>query len=98
MKIFVIADPDTLLVYTLAGLEGVALSSPDDTPEVLNRMNRETVGLILITERLALPHRNVIEEMMIHSDKPLVVEIPDMKGPLPKFAGGAERLISLIRS
>lgn len=97
MKMFVIADPDTLLVYALAGLNGQAVTSGDEVPEILDGLTRESAALVLITEKLARNHREEIERMMLDSGKPLIVEIPDINGPLPQKAGNIERLVSLMR-
>lgn len=97
MRMFVIADPDTFLVYALAGLNGKAVTSDDEVGAILEKLTRESAGLVLITEKLARNHREAIERMMLDSEKPLIVEIPDIQGPLPQKAGSTERLVSLMR-
>ena len=97
MKIFVLADAETLLVYALAGLKGQAVKSDADVPAILDGLTRESAGLILITEALARNNREAIEQMMMDSGKPLIVEIPDIHGPLPQKARSTERLVSLMR-
>jgi len=45
MKIFVLADAETLLVYALAGLKGQAVKSDADVPAILDGLTRESAGL-----------------------------------------------------
>jgi V/A-type H+-transporting ATPase subunit F len=97
MKIFVLADADTFLVYALAGLKGQTVKSETDVPAILDGLTRETAGLVLITEALAQNNREAIERMLMDSGKPLVVEIPDINGPLPHKTRSTERLMSLMR-
>jgi vacuolar-type H+-ATPase subunit F/Vma7 len=97
MKIFVLADTETLLVYALAGLKGQSVTSEADVPAILEGLTRETAGLVLITEALARNNREAIERVMTDSGKPLIVEIPDIHGPLPKKTRSTERLVSLMR-
>jgi vacuolar-type H+-ATPase subunit F/Vma7 len=97
MKIYVIADAETYLVFALAGLKGQAVKSGADVPAILNSLTRESAGLVLITEALAQDNREAIDRLMMDSDTPLIVEIPDIHGPLPQKALGTDRLVSLMR-
>lgn len=97
MKIFVLGDADTVLVYALAGLKGQAVTSQADVPALLEGLSRETAGLVLITEALAQNNQEVIGRMMMDPEKPIIVEIPDIHGPLIQKASSAERLVSLMR-
>ena len=97
MKIFVLADARTLLAFALAGLNGQAVTSDSEVPAILEGLSRETAGLILVTEALARNHREVIERLMMDPARPLIVEIPDINGPLPQQPRINERLISLMR-
>jgi vacuolar-type H+-ATPase subunit F/Vma7 len=97
MKIFVLADADTLLVFARAGIRGRAVTSEADVPAILDGLTRESTGLVLITEALAQNNRGAIERVMMDSAKPLIVEIPDIHGPLPQKTRSTEHLISLMR-
>ncbi|MDX9786936.1 MAG: V-type ATP synthase subunit F [Desulfobacterales bacterium] len=97
MKIFVLADAETVLVYALAGIKGQVVTSEADVPAILDGLTRESAGLILITEALAQNNREAIERMMMDSGNPFIVEIPDIHGPLPQRARSTERLLSLMR-
>ncbi|MGD9972399.1 MAG: V-type ATP synthase subunit F [Desulfatirhabdiaceae bacterium] len=97
MKIIVLADADTVLVYALAGLKGQVVNSATEVPAILDGLTRESAGLVLITETLAQNNRDAVEKMMLDSGKPLIVAIPDFNGPLPKTVANTERLVSLMR-
>lgn len=92
-----LADADTLLAYALAGIKGQSVTSEADVPAILEGLTREMAGLVLITEALARNNREAIERVMMDSGKPLIVEIPDIHGPLPQRARSTERLISLMQ-
>jgi V/A-type H+/Na+-transporting ATPase subunit F len=53
------------------------------------------VGLILITERLAAMIRGEMNAARRESERPLIVEIPDLAGPVKRTGSLLERLRSL---
>jgi vacuolar-type H+-ATPase subunit F/Vma7 len=97
MKIFVVADAETVLAFALAGLQGQAVESATEVPAILAGLTREEAGLVLITEVLAVSNRKTIERMLLDPSGPLIVEIPGRGGPLPKRARTTERLVALLR-
>ena len=97
MKIFVIADAETVLAFALAGLKGQAVKSETEVPAILADLSREQAGLVLITEALAMKNREAIERVLLDLAGPLIVEIPGRGGPLPKKAKTTERLLALLR-
>jgi vacuolar-type H+-ATPase subunit F/Vma7 len=97
MKILVLADPNTTLAFALAGIGTRAVRSPAEIPAILQGIDRETTGLILITEALAGENRTAIESMVLAPGGPLILEIPDTGGPQPRRARATERLVSLLR-
>ena len=97
MKIFVIADPDTALAFGLAGIRGQAVQTASEVPPILQGLDRQRVGLVLITEALAEGSRDLIERMLLEPGGLLILEIPAMRGPKVKKARAAERILSLLR-
>jgi vacuolar-type H+-ATPase subunit F/Vma7 len=97
MKILVLADPNTSLAFALAGIGTRAVQSPAEIPDILQGLDRETTGLILITEALAGENRAAIERKVLAPGGPLILEIPDSGGPRPRRARATERLVSLLR-
>ncbi|BAD85790.1 archaeal/vacuolar-type H+-ATPase, subunit F [Thermococcus kodakarensis KOD1] len=80
MKIAVLGDSDTVLGFRLAGVhEAYAFEeTPLDIERLKNKLNelieREDVGIILITERLA-------EKVEIPDVKlPIILQVPDKSG------------------
>jgi vacuolar-type H+-ATPase subunit F/Vma7 len=97
MKIFVIADAETVLAFALAGLKGQSVESETEVPALLANLTREEAGLVLITETLAVNNREAIERVLLDPGRPLIVEIPGSGGPLPRKVRTSERLASLLR-
>ena len=94
MKYVVIGDPDTVLGFGLAGVAGEAVESPDEAERALdNALNDEAVGVILITERTAAAIQAKVDDAILNRPSPVLVEIPDRRGPLP----GRKTLMELIR-
>ena len=97
MKIFVIADPMTVLAFALAGIRGQVVHSADEVTPLLRSIDRKDVGLVLITETLAENNRETIEQLLLERTGLLIVEIPDTKGPNPARIKASERVASLVR-
>jgi V/A-type H+-transporting ATPase subunit F len=94
---FVIADARSLLAFRLAGLPGGAAADGAEARQLLSRALGETgVGLILITERLAREIQREVDEVRREGRPPLILEIPDLKGPLPAGQSLLDRLRSLM--
>lgn len=82
MKMFVISDNiDTKTGMRLAGVDGVVVHNLDEVTKALDiAINDQTIGIVLITEKLAamLPER--IATLKISLSRPLLIEIPDRHG------------------
>ncbi len=89
--IVVIGDEDTVNGFRLAG---VKRSFVADSKEVALRIIRENsdAGIIIITETLAEEMGDI--ERLKKGKVPIIVEIPDKKGPIE---GRKERMRELIR-
>ncbi len=97
MRVFVLADSQTVLAFALAGIKGRAVHSPEEIPAILETLDPKETGLVLITEALARENRQVIERMLLEPGGALILEIPDLTGPKTGRIGAAERLVSLLR-
>lgn len=81
MKYFVLGDEDTVLGFSLAGVEGFVVSEDTDIRGVFDRtISDSQVGIIIITERVANRIRDIVESLQFKGEFPLVVEIPDRAG------------------
>ena len=82
MKFFLISDNiDTQMGMRLAGIEGVVVHERQEVLEVLEKvLHREDVAVILMTTRLVETCPEVISELKLKLEKPLIEEIPDRHG------------------
>ncbi|NPV53428.1 MAG: hypothetical protein HPY71_07880 [Firmicutes bacterium] len=86
MNIIVIGDRDTVTGFRLAGVEGWHVDTPEEAGAALERaLAAPDVGLILITERWAAAMRPRVEAAR-RRIMPLVVEIPDRRGPIDEVS------------
>lgn len=97
--IAVIGDPETAVGFRLAGVEKVYEypGGDEEVVRVLDRLAKEEVALIIITERLAAEAGNRAKIKAINEKKrgviPIIVEVPDKKGPTVKEIDEIEHLI-----
>ena len=83
MKYFVIGDEETLLGFSLVGVEGTEVKTAEDVKTTLNEIiKNKNIGIILIIEKFAEMSRDFIEEFIYTQSFPLIIEIPDRGGPL----------------
>jgi V/A-type H+-transporting ATPase subunit F len=83
MKFYVIADENTVAGFKLVGLEGEPVDSEEGAREALSKaFESDETGIIIITERIADSIRDEIEEFMFGRAFPLIIEVPDRKGPM----------------
>ena len=82
MRYYLITDNvDTRLGMRLAGIEGELASTRQDAMEAISRAVRDrSVGVLLVTEKLARLCPDVLDDLKLNLDTPLVVEIPDRHG------------------
>lgn len=83
MKFYVIGDKDTVLGFSLAGVDGEVVSSKEEAHEALKTaFQKEDMGVIVITERTAQWVRHEVDQYIYKTSFPLIIEIPDREGPL----------------
>lgn len=82
MRYFAVADnADTLTGLRLAGIEGVRANNKAEVQYAVSEaMLDPTIGIILITEKLAEKCPDVVYDMKLKNTNTLVVEIPDRHG------------------
>ncbi len=96
MRVAAIADSDTIIGLRLAG---VKLSFPVETPEQAQEalskvLQDQSVGLIILTEKIADKMRDAVTDVMSQRTVPIIVEIPDKHGAQP---GRRDPLMDMIR-
>lgn len=82
MRMYLISDNvDTYTGMRLAGVNGVVIHSNTHLKEQLDKATSDpTIGIILITEKLASEYPDIINDVKLKRKLPLIVEIPDRHG------------------
>jgi len=100
IAVAVIGDPDTAAGFRLAGIKDVyeyGSEEEEDIARVLDKVAKEDVAIILINERFAAETRTRDKIREINAKKkgvaPIILEIPDKKGPMEKEIDEIGRLI-----
>lgn len=97
MKYVVIGDEDTVLGLGMVGVEG---KTAHDTPEAQqafqSALSDKEVGIIIITERVAELIRATVNRYLFTESFPLIVEIPDRRGPISGRKGIRETVNTAI--
>ncbi|MFA6568154.1 MAG: V-type ATP synthase subunit F [Victivallales bacterium] len=83
MKIYCLADEDTVRGFRLAGISGQVVATAEQAETAINQLvSQPEIGLLIITEQLAGNIRGLINTIRLNADRPLIVEIPGPDGPL----------------
>jgi V/A-type H+-transporting ATPase subunit F len=81
MRVLVVGHPDAVLGFSLAGVDGKAVSTAEEAEQALNEaLAARDVGIILVTQDVARLMQSRVEDLKLHSTIPLVVEIPSPEG------------------
>ncbi len=84
MKVLVIGNPEAVLGFSLAGVEGQVVTSAEEVNQALDdALSAKDIGIILITQDASELIGARMEFLKLHSTVPLVVEIPSPQGVLP---------------
>ena len=86
-KYLVIADEDTVLGFKCAGVPGIVATSRPEALRALQEARERKVGIIILTEEVALMARAEVDEVRFSKTLPMVVEIPGPRGPIPGKRG-----------
>ena len=97
MRYFIIGDEDAVLGFGLVGVAGAVASSVPQAQEAFSAaMEQSDIGIIIITERVADLIRPQVDRFIFTRNFPLIVEIPDRKGPLAGKPGIREMVNQAI--
>jgi len=82
LKIVAIADSDTVVGLRFAGVkDSYPVETSEEAREALHKVFQdESVGLIILTEKLGDQLRGIIADYTSQHTFPVVVEIPDKRG------------------
>jgi len=82
-KIGVVGDPDSILSYKAFGMDifPASESEPEESRKLVDRLARESYGIIFITEQVAQTIGETIDRYN-RTTLPAVILIPSIKGSL----------------
>jgi len=80
LKYFVIGDEDTVLGFSLVGVDGQSVSKRAEALEAFDRaLQNKDYGIIIITEAVSDLIRDTVDKYLFTEAFPLIVEIPSAK-------------------
>ncbi len=81
MKVLVIGHPQAVLGFSLAGVQGIAVTTAAETNKALDEaMVSSEIGIVLITQDVSSLIESRMDQLRQNSTVPLVVEIPGVNG------------------
>lgn len=82
MRFYLISDNnDTLVGMRLAGIEGIVVHEKEEVrAALLKAMEDREIGIVLITEKLVGLCPDLVYDLKLNQNRPLIVEIPDRHG------------------
>ena len=97
MKYAIIGDEDAIIGFGILGVPGKVATNADEAQRAFSAIleDKET-GIIIITERIADMIRPIVNKYLLTIGFPLVVEVPDRKGPKPDRPGIKEMVNAAI--
>ena len=82
MKSYLISDnKDTYVGMKLAGIDGIVLHEREDVLKEMKKMMKdESIGIIIVTEKIVDLASEEIMQWKLKKVRPLIIEIPDRHG------------------
>ncbi len=82
MRFYLISDnSDTVVGMRLAGIEGDVVHETEEVQSALIKaMDDPNIGVVLMTERLVQLCPDLVYDLKLNRQRPLIVEIPDRHG------------------
>lgn len=81
MKVLVIGHPEAVLGFSLAGVQGIAVSTAEETNKALDdALVTPDIGIVLVTQDVSNLVQGRMDDLRQHSTVPLVVEVPGPEG------------------
>jgi V/A-type H+-transporting ATPase subunit F len=82
MKIAGLLDKDTAIGFKLAGIRDIYISNKDNSKKWDEIIDRDDIGIILITEKIANEIKTKLNDFRLRNTIPIILEIPDKNGRL----------------
>ena len=98
MKFYVIGDKDTVIGFSLVGVEGFEANSETEAAVGLKQaIKNNKISIILITERIADKIQPIIDELLFTKERSVIIlQIPDIKGKMPAKRSIEEFVLSSV--
>jgi V/A-type H+-transporting ATPase subunit F len=80
MKIAGLFDKDTATAFRLAGIKDIYICNGDSLKKWNEIIEKDNIGLILITERIAEDIKIKLNDFRLRNTIPIIIEIPDKNG------------------
>jgi len=97
MKYSIIGDEDSVLGFGIVGVSGKVARNAEEAKLAFEAMLEDRqAGIIIITERVAEMIRPLVNKYLFTARFPLIVEIPDRRGPRAGRADIKEMVNSAI--
>lgn len=88
MKYSIIGDEDTVLGFGIVGVLGYVATTPEEVKEAFDTVIQDKqIAIIIMTETVADMIRSIVDKYLFTESFPLIVEVPDRKGPKPGRPG-----------
>jgi len=88
MKYVIIGDEDAVMGFGIVGVSGRVATNAEEARHAFEMLRKDQdVGVVLMTERLADMIRPLVDQYLMSASFPLIVEVPDRKGPIPGREG-----------
>ena len=83
MKLYCIADEDTVRGFRLAGVDGQSVATARQAAEALEQaVGDPDLGVLIVTDVVAQEVRPQIDAIRLGRERPLIAEIPSPEGPM----------------
>lgn len=97
MKYSIIGDEDTVLGFGMVGVSGKVAENANEAERAFQAiLEDKEIGIVIVTERIADMIRPIVDRYLFTVSFPLIVEIPDRKGPKPGRPGIKEMVNTAI--
>jgi V/A-type H+-transporting ATPase subunit F len=97
MKYYIIGDEDAVIGFGMVGVQGRAVKDKGEAESAFRHALEDSeVGIIIITERVTQLIKPTVDRYLFRERFPLIVEIPDRKGPVPGRIGIREMVNAAI--
>ena len=83
MKLYCIADEDTVRGFRLAGVAGEAVANAAEAEAAVRRLLDDAdLGILVVTDVVAAEIRPLVDEVRLAREHPLIAEIPGPDGAM----------------